>query len=107
MPSVFLLLSPDFFQIHLFWDELGSVPSVLVDVTNHAGTHAHQLALGQQKHRFQLGMESFVGMTDHVLILEVAAAAEATDDEPCTHLFAEVGGETVVTLHKDSRQRRL
>lgn len=40
-------------------------------------------------------------MADHVLVLEVAAAAEAADDEAGTHLLAEVGGETVVALHHD------
>ena len=79
--------------------ELGSVATVLVDVADDARRHAHQLAFGKQEDGLQLGMQALVGVADHVLVLEVAAATQAADDGVGPHFLAEVGGETLVALH--------
>ncbi len=101
MPSGFLLLSSEFFQIDLFRNELGGVSTVFIDIADHAGTDADEFAFSEQKHRLELGVEAFVSVADHILILEVATAAEAADDESGAYLLAEVGGEAVVALHHD------
>ena len=88
-----------FGQLHLVRQKLGSVAAVLVDVADDARRNAHQLALGEEEDGLQLGMQTLVGMPDHVLILEVAAATQTTDDGTGTHFLAEVGGEAFVTLH--------
>ena len=38
-------------------------------------------------------------MANHVLVLEVAAAAQTADDGVGAHFLAEVGGEALVALH--------
>ena len=90
-------------QDHLFGDKPRGIAAVLVDVAHHARADSYQLAFGEEEHGLQLGMKSFVGMADHVLILEVGAASETTDNEPSAHFLAEVGGESVVALHDDVR----
>ena len=92
-----------FWQYDFRRQELGGVATVFVDVAHDARRHAYQLALGEQEDGLQLGMQALVGMTDHVLILEVAAATKATDDGVGAHLLAEVGGETCVALYLDLR----
>ncbi len=44
-------------------------------------------------------MQALVGVPDHVLVLEVAAATQAADDGVGAHFLAEVGGEALVALH--------
>ena len=88
-----------FRQLHLFRQKLGSVAAVLIDVADNTRRHAHQLAFGEQEDGLQLGVQTFVGVPDHVLVLEVAATAQAADDGVGPHLLAEVGGEALVALH--------
>ena len=88
-----------FGQLHLDGQELGSVATVLVDVADDARRHAHQLALSEEEDGLQLGMQALVGVADHVLVLEVAATAQATDDGVGANLLAKVGGEALVALH--------
>ena len=79
------------------------VATILIDIAHHAGTDTHQLALGQQKHGFQLGMQPFVGMANHVFVLKVAATAQTSDDETGTHLRSEVGSQAIITLPDNVR----
>ena len=88
-----------FVQMHSLRHELRDVAAVLVDVAYHARRYAHQCALGEQEDGLQFGMQALVGMTNHVLVLEIAAATEASDDELGVYLLAEVGGETFVGFH--------
>ena len=88
-----------FWQLHLNRQELGGVATVLVDVADDARRHAHQFAFGEEEDGFQLRMQTLVGVADHVLVLEVAAAAQTTDDGVGTHFLAEVGSEALVALH--------
>ena len=87
-----------FRQLHLGRQELGSVTAVLVDVADDARRHAYQLALSEEEDGLQFGMQALVGVPNHVLVFEVAAATQATDDGIGAHFLAEVGGEAFVSI---------
>ena len=44
-------------------------------------------------------MKALVGVPNHIFILEIAAAAKASDDGACAYFLAEVGSEALVALH--------
>ena len=44
-------------------------------------------------------MKALVGVPDHILVLKIAAAAQAADDGACAHFLAEVGSKALVALH--------
>ena len=48
-------------------------------------------------------MQALVGVSNHVFVLEVAAAAQATDDGVCAHFLAKVGSEALVTFYLNLR----
>ena len=88
-----------FGQLHFNRQKLGSVAAILVDVADNARRHTNQLTFSEQEDGFQLGVKALVGVPDHIFILEIAAATQATNDGACAHFLAEVGSKALVALH--------
>ena len=86
------------FQLDFFGHETRNIAAILENVADDARRNAYQFAFGEQENGLQLGMKAFVGVADHVLVLEIAAATQAADDEFCSDFLAEICRQAFVGL---------